>query len=242
MNVDSRELNQVAAAAGRFDMYSGIHKAVRAAMADALLAVGRMDAEDDLALAQATECVMQLLDFCSAHLQHENEFVHAAIEARAAGASAAIAHEHEEHQRHIGQLAAAVGALRGAPASGRAPLAQALYRELALFIAANFEHMHQEETAHNTVLWARYSDAELVQLHDALIAAIPPQELMDTLRWLVPAMNPGERAALLGDIRAKAPAPAFQAIADAAQAQLRPAEWAKLARALGLAAAPGLVV
>ena len=33
---------------------------------------------------------------------------------------------------------------------------------LALFIADNFQHMHVEETAHNAVLWARYTDAELM--------------------------------------------------------------------------------
>jgi hypothetical protein len=242
MNIDSRELAQVAAAeAPRVDMYSGIHKALRALMADTLLAVGRMDWSDDLETAQTTQRIVELLDFCRSHLAHENEFVHAAIEARAPGASETIAHEHEEHEQHIALLGATVEAVRAAPAELRAGLSLELYRELALFIAENFQHMHVEETAHNAVLWARYTDAELIEIHGALVASIPPQEMMYTARWLVPFMNPAERAGLLGDMKAHAPAPAFQAVLDTVRPHLSEREWAKLARALDLPAVPGLV-
>ncbi|NML42986.1 hypothetical protein HHL11_04430 [Ramlibacter sp. G-1-2-2] len=233
MNLDSQELASVAAAAApRFDLYSGIHKGLRALMADTLLAVGRMDAADDLERADVTERVLQLLDFCAGHLQHENDFIHAAMEARAPGASAQIAHEHEDHVRHIAQLADRVAVLRNCASAARAAAGAALYRELALFVADNFQHMNVEETAHNAVLWARYTDAELVALHDRLVASIPPQEMMVAMRWMVPFMHPAERAGMLGDVRAKAPAPAFQAVLDTVRLHLTKGEWAKLELAL----------
>lgn len=239
MNIDLKEFHQVAAAqAPRFDMYGGIHKALRALMADTLMALGRMDCEDDSELAQTTERVLQLLDFCGSHLKHENDFLHTALEARAPGASERVAHEHEEHLRSIARLGEGVAALRAAPAE-RAPLAAALYAQLALFIAENFQHMHVEETAHNAVLWARYTDAELVAIHDALIASIPPAEMMFAVRWLVPFMNPLQRLGMLSDMRAKAPAPAFQAVLETVRPHLGDHEWAKLARGLGLPVAPG---
>jgi hypothetical protein len=98
--------------------------------------------------------------------------------------------------------------------------------------------MHVEETAHNAVLWARYTDAELLAIHDALIASIPPDEMMAVARWLVPFMNPMERFHLLADMRAKAPAPAFAAILELARGHLTMPEWTKLARALELQPAP----
>lgn len=235
MKIDSQELRQVAATqAPRLDMYGGIHKALRALMADTLLAVGRMDSEDELEFAQVSQRVVELLDFCASHLKHENDFVHPAIEARAPGASDVIAHEHEAHEQHIAALHDMVEAARAATAGQRGLLSQDLYRSLALFIADNFQHMHVEETAHNAVLWARYTDAELVAIHDALVASIPPDEMMFAARWLVPFMNPAERVGLLSDIRAKAPAPAFQAILDTVRPHLSHAEWAKLARSLDL--------
>lgn len=242
MNINSTELQQVAATqAPRIDMYAGIHKALRALMADTLLALGRMDHDDDLELAQTTQQVLALLDACASHLKHENDFIHTALEARAPGASAVIAHEHDDHLAHIGRLARTTTALLGAAMGDRASAALSLYRDLSLFIAENFHHMHVEETAHNAVLWARYTDAELEQIHDALVASIPPEEMMRTVRWLVPFMNPAERTALLADMRAKAPAPAFAAVLDTVRAHLTHNEWAKLARSLGLPPVDGLV-
>lgn len=237
--------NQALAAAhtvARFDMYTGIHKAMRALMADTLLAVGRMDPSDLEEVTAVSGRVMELLDFCTSHLDHENTFVHAAIEARAAGASEAVAHEHEEHLESITALKRAVAALWANPASTRSDAAVLdLYRQLALFVADNFHHMHVEETAHNAVLWARYTDAELVGVHNALLASIAPADMMFSLRWLIPYMSPAERTALLADMQAHAPAPAFAAALDVVQPHLTQAEWGKLARSLGLPPAPGLV-
>jgi hypothetical protein len=241
MKIDAKELERLAAAQPRLDMYGGIHKALRACMADALLALGRLDVADEPALAAATQRVLDLLELCASHLQHENEHVHRAIEARAAGASAAIAHDHVEHGQHIDQLRALVQALQAAPAATRPVVAQQLYRELALFIAENLRHMNVEETAHNAVLWARYTDAELAAIHDGLVASIAPEKMLRIARWMVPFMNPAERLAVLSDVRAKAPAPAFEAILEVVRPHLDAGEWAKLARGLDLPPVPGLV-
>lgn len=225
----------------RFDMYAGIHKAMRALMSDTLMAVGRMDPQDPQELAAVGERVLELLDFCAAHLQHENDFVHTAMEARAPGASARIAHEHDDHLNHISSLKQQVAVLCASESAGAPALAQQLYLALTLFVAENFQHMHMEETAHNAVLWARYTDAELVDIHNALVASIAPADMLFSLRWLVPYMNPVERAGLLLDMQAHAPAPAFAAALDVVRPHLTPIDWAKLSRALGLPPVPGLV-
>jgi hypothetical protein len=223
------------------DMYAGIHKALRALMADTLLAVGRMDYDDDLERAQVCQRVVELLEICASHLKHENEFVHTAIEARAPGASGRIAHEHEDHERHIGELSACAAQMLACPSAERAATALDLYRRLSQFVAENFLHMLVEETAHNAVLWAHYSDAELMDIHNALVASIPPEEMMYIVRWLVPFMNPAERTAVLADMQAHAPAPAFAAVLDTARPHLTEREWSKLARSLGLPPVAGLI-
>src|SRR6218665_2232569 len=101
MKIDPREIAALAGAqpaAPRMDMYAGIHKALRAFMADTLLGLGRMDVDDDLEFAQTCDRVMQLLALCRSHLHHENQFVHAAMEAFEPGASAAIEAEHAGHE------------------------------------------------------------------------------------------------------------------------------------------------
>lgn len=241
MKIDALELQRLAAAQPRLDLYAGIHKALRACMADALVALGRADLDDPQGLAAATQRVLDLLDFCEGHVGHENDHVHRAIEARQPGASRVAGHDHMEHLQHIDVLRAGVQALRNARPELRPVAAQAIYSQLALFVADNFQHMHVEETAHNAALWANYSDAELEAIHDALVRSIPPQEMLAIARWLVPFMNPAERLAMLQDMRGKAPPMAFEAVLDVVRPHLADREWQKLADGLGRPCVPGLV-
>jgi hemerythrin-like domain-containing protein len=244
MKIDANELVKLESAGAvpnRVDLYVGIHKALRALMADILVAVGRLDPADDSEVERIGSRVLQFADLCHSHLRHENDFVHVALEKRQPGASARIAAEHAEHEQAIADLKATVGALQAAQGELRARMALALYRQLALFIAHNFEHMHAEETEHNAALWAHYSDAELQALEGELVASIPPEENMVVLRWMVPAMTPAERLQLLRNMQAHAPAPAFAAALDVVRPHLGTGDWAKLARGLQLAPVEGLV-
>ena len=235
MNIDQRELRQVAqAAAPRVDMYAGIHKALRALMADTLLAVGRMDSEDALERAQVTQRVLELLDFCRSHLRHENDFIHPALEARAPGASGKIAHEHEEHLQAIVALADQATALLQCEPAARPAAALALYRALSLFIAHNFEHMHVEETAHNALLWQHYSDGELAALHGRILASISPAEHVVVARWMIPASTPAERAVIIAGAKAQMPPEALLGMMAVVRPHLDDAGWAKLAAAAGI--------
>lgn len=236
MNIEPREMHAVhaAAAMSRFDMYTTIHKALRAWMCDTLLAVGRVDTEDATELSETLARVRALLAMCRSHLKHENNYVHTAMESRAPGSSGQIGQEHVDHVAAIDALARQTDALERAEAVQRPPLALVLYRALALFAAHNFEHMHVEEIAHNAVLWSHYSDLEIMEVHHALVGSIPPAEMMDVMRWMVPHLNPAERAAVLGDMQAHAPAPAFEAVLEVVRPHLGERDWAKLGQALGL--------
>lgn len=233
MKIDPLELQRLAAAQPRLDLYSGIHKALRACMVDTLVALGSADTGDETRAREAAGRVLHLLALCDGHLAKENKFIHPAMEARAPGTSAALAGEHREHESHIAQLRDGALALRDASSPTRALAAQHLYQALALFVADNFRHMQVEETEHNAVLWAHYSDAELAALHDELVASIPPQEMMDILRWMVPSFNAAERLGFLSAVQAKAPPPAFAAMLQVARAHLDDAAWDQLWTGLG---------
>jgi hypothetical protein len=226
-----------AATAPRVDLYGPIHKALRSMMCDTLLRVGRLDCDDAEELAATLDRCNELLGACRSHVAKENKFVHSAIEARQPGASERIAGEHVAHLDAIGALEADVVALRAMPGAGAATR---LYGRLARFVADNFEHMHVEETQHNTVLWAAYSDAELQQIHQRILASIEPEEMAQVLRWMVPAMSPAERAGLLGGLQREMPPEAMRDVLAIVQPALDARAWSKLARALNIPAAAGV--
>lgn len=92
--------------------------------------------------------------------------------------------------------------------------------------------MHAEESANNEALWSAYSDAELKRLEQRLVASIPQHARQLGMRWMVPALNPAERATLLLAIRDDVPSAAFERILASLQPKLAQAEYRKLARSL----------
>lgn len=222
-----------AAAAPRFDMYAGIHKALRGLMGNVLFQVGRIDCDDPQERVATLGAARALLDACRSHLHHENQFVHAAMEARRPGSSRLRAGEHDEHLREIAVLESMISAVELAPPPARPAAALRLYRALALFVAGNFEHMHEEETVHNAVLWDAYTDEELIEIHDALVASIPPEEMAQTGRALLPALTPAERAAMVSGMQMGMPAEALAGLLASVRPVISDRDWAKLEAATG---------
>ncbi len=230
------------AASPRHDLYGAIHKALRLLMTDTLARVGQLDPTDAADTAAALDQLDTLLTLCRSHLSKENQYIHAALEARQPGASRATADEHGAHQEALVLLRAELDALRAQPA---AAAAERLYRHLARFVAENLEHMHAEEAQLNPLLWSLYSDAELREVEDRLVASLSPGEVASVLRWMLPALRPVERCDMLAAMRAQLPSEAFAGVLAIARHALDPAGWTKLARALdieahGAAAAAGV--
>jgi hypothetical protein len=185
----------------RFDLYTVIHKALRAQLCDTLVALGRMDASDDADVAAALAALRRVLVLGRHHLHQENQHIHPALEARARGAACASVREHTEHAEALERLEALALHVERGRGEVREAAALELYRELALHAAKDFAHMHAEETENNAVLWEHYSDAELAGIQRAILASIGPQLMNENLRALAPAVTPAERAALLSGMR-----------------------------------------
>jgi Hemerythrin HHE cation binding domain len=226
-------------AAPRFDIYAGIHKGLRLMLADLITSAGRVDPGDAASVQRLVDEVEAAADFCVAHLEHENACVHPALERAQPGTSQRIATEHVAHERDIEALRAHARALPGCAAEDRPAACRALYHALSLFTAHNLAHMHLEETEHNAVLWAHLDDAGILAIHDQILARLSPAEMTMSLRWMLPAVAPAERLALLGGMR-DAPAPVFGAALALARERLNDDDWGALARGLGIPVAPGL--
>ncbi len=229
------------ARAPRVDLYASIHKALRSFMMDTLFKLGRVDVRDSAALDAALVQLQELLRLCLSHIEHEERFVHSAISARLPGGAARTAGDHTEHVQNIAELRDEAAALGSAKPSSQALLAHRLYRHLALFVADNFQHMHIEETANNAALWAHYSDAELMHIHQCILQSIAPQEHLLVARWMVPAVSAFEREMIVGAMKADAPLEAFLGVLGVIRPHLNDAEWGALARAVGVPQQPGLV-
>ncbi len=220
--------------APRLDLYAPIHKALRAWMFDTVQQVGRTDGQCPDTALRTLRQVESLLAVCDGHIHHENTFLHPVLERGMPGTARDADVAHQEHGRHMARLRTLVTQARGSQGPAAFGAFLALYRELALFVADNLAHMHWEETVHNEALWARHSDAELAQVHDALVQSIPSAEMAETLRHMLPALTPVERLGMLQDMRGKMPPGAFDGVLQLAHLCMQPQDVAALMAGLGL--------
>ena len=232
--VIERAADAATTAAPRYDIYAFVHKGLRTWMGELLNRLGRTDPTDAAEVGAALDSLRDLLAFCRSHIAHEDDFIHAAMEARRPGSAAHTASDHLAHETAIRELEGIVGSLEYGPAATRTATLQRLYRAFAVFVAENLEHMSVEESHNNLVLWETHTDAEIMAIEHALVASIPPAEMMGTLRRMLPAMNALERAAMLGGMRQGMPAEAFGAVLTMLEPLLSPADWHKVDTALGL--------
>jgi len=237
MKIDTIGMQKIVEATGigRPHLYTGIHKALRKYMSAVLTSVGQLDATDDLQCREVMADVQQLLDVLHGHVETENTMVHPAIEARYPGTLAGITAEHAGHEVAIEQLRHYTRTLLTLSGKERGAFALFLYRELSSFVAENLEHMLREETQNQHLLWAAYSDAELLAIEEAIHASLPPEKMAALLPWIVSAISVEERLAMYRGMRQNAPAFVFDNALSVARSCLPARAWEKLSTALEVA-------
>jgi hypothetical protein len=201
-------------------------------MGATLDAVGRMDTDDEQDCRLVLNQVGALLEISRLHLDREDRFIHAAMEARRPGSSTSTMKEHVNHTHAFTRLDGLINEVQAADGPARAGAANRLYQSLALFVGENLAHMHEEETGNAAVLWADYDDDELRALEGAIVAASTPEQKTMVMRWMIPALNPRERALLLGGLRRGVPPEAFNGTLEMLKPHLSEREWHKLVTAL----------
>lgn len=219
--------------AARVDLYTGIHKAMRALLCDTLAALGRMDTGDAAEVGSTLARVRHAVHLSRHHLYKENQYLHPAMESRRRGSTALVRGQHAEHEEAFERLETLALRVERSEGAARDAAALELYRQFALFMAHDFVHTHAEETENNAVLWEHFTDEELHAIHGTILKAVGPQLMAEYLRWMVPAMTPAERAGLLVGARATLPPEEFAGVLAMVRSVLAERDWNKVLGALG---------
>lgn len=181
----------------RVDLFSTVHKGLRALLFELSNEVARVDLADpglDALLAQ----VGRACAFLDEHAHQEDALVVPALRQVAPELATALDREHRMLETIQTEVVGAAGALARTPT---AELGAQLLRVVNRLIAAQLAHMNREETDANHALWAGYTDDDLAAIRERLIAAIPPSRQAQWRAVLAPVLNPVERSLLGGTVR-----------------------------------------
>lgn len=183
--------------AGEPDLFTNVHKGIRAALFEACLRAGRTG-EADACAGDVRAFVQDVLRFVVHHGENEDLLMVPSMEAHLPRVARAMSEAHRA-------LEAEIAALR--EAAVRLPMDE-LYLALAEFTARYLDHMLVEERDVDPAL-RRVLDADTLAGfgRDAVARTAPADQRM-MLGFMLPAMTPDARAALL----ARLPAPVADAL------------------------------
>jgi Hemerythrin HHE cation binding domain len=217
------------------DLYRDIHKGIRAELFAVTGEAGRLDPASGPARVALADYVRGVVDTLEAHAAHEDAGVQPVLEEQLPDLAVRI---HDDHERLAPRAAALIDlADEAAEATGssRAEASHRLYLELADFTGTYLLHQDVEERIVLPALRTAIGPREILAIHGAIIASIPPDQMARSLAFMLPAMNIDGRAELLAGMRAGAPPRVFEGVWGLAASVLAPADHAALAERLGVA-------
>jgi hypothetical protein len=194
------------------DLYGPIHKALRWALCRALTRIGSTTVTDDAAVSAVITEVHELIVALEQHISHEEAFFHPAIEARRPGATDHLEDDHIEHANILAGLRVLLAAIRSGSPTTRPALWRALYLRFADLVAENIHHMAEEEEVTQPLLEELYTSEELMDLQNRLIASIAPDEMLASLKIMLPANDFAFRLMMLNNAKHAMPPEVFAGV------------------------------
>jgi hypothetical protein len=107
-----------------------------------------------------------------------------------------------------------------------------LYHELSGFTSAYLAHQLVEERVVMPAIERAIGPEGALDVHVAIVSAIPPELMARSLAFMLPAMNIDDRTELLTGMKMSAPREAFDAVTGLARSVLEPTDFAALAARL----------
>lgn len=214
------------------DLYRDVHKGIRHGLFSLCERAGRLDPANVVgidAVGADTRWMFALLD---AHAAHEDTFIGPELCALDESLDEIIRREHaalDMGMCTIVDLHEAVGRSGG----GNQVAARRWYLALASFTSAYLAHEATEELRVSPVLATGLGPDALGELEGRIVASIAPDHFARYLRLILPAINPAERAALVGGIQQAAPPEVFAATMSIASDVLAPEVHGLLVASLG---------
>lgn len=214
-----------AAANEPVDLYREVHKGLRVALFDLLQSAGSLDCSDSASVGNFVQLFDDVDMMLQTHHTHEDgPELGALINAHASSVLAVIQKGHDWSDEQLIELRSLVGELV-AGAKSSVPM----YEALQTFSIGYLEHMQVEEKQVMPALQQAVSTEALMDILMAIRGSVPPPDMCVFLRYMLPAMNPDERAMTLGGMKAGAPPEIFELFWGVAKSSLSSVEISQVA-------------
>jgi hypothetical protein len=215
------------------DLYRDIHKAIRTELFSMTMEAASLDPSQGIARAALAAHMRDVVAFLADHAEHEDAAIQPTLEQELPDLAERVAVDHEVLEARMDGLVELAEEAARLDAPDPAHRVHRVHLAVASFTGAYLEHQDVEERVIMPALERAVGVEAIVGIHQAILAAIPPQEMAKSLALMLPAMNVDGRSELLGGMRAGAPAEVFEGVWSLAGSVLEPADLAAVASRIG---------
>ncbi len=214
------------------DFYSQIHKALRRCLYLLATETAATDFTAMHACHDICERISRLGDLLRSHAQHEEAYIHPLVSKKFPEAAQKMDQAHITLECEFsGIIKHSKDLLITDQAETRNSIGLTLYKEMNCFIARYILHLEEEESL-MPALQNNFTEDELSEVLNSLIKSISMQELINSLEYILPAINPEERLIMISNILKGASSESAHEILDKAQQSLVTKDWIPLKNAL----------
>lgn len=190
----------------RFNPFHQVHQALRALLYHASITVQHTDFTQEAQAGKTITLIEELVNFFEAHAHKEDTQVFPLIAAAAPELVADFEAQHEKDHELGEELVDALHDCRNAVADLEKKLAgKKLQRALNAFTAFNLTHMNAEETVVLDVLHREYTDEQLLEREQQIVASLTPAEKAFSGFWMLKGLAMNEIIDWYKKIQAAAP-------------------------------------
>lgn len=210
------------------DLYKDIHKGIRSELFAITSAAGNIDPSARLDRVAVADHVASVGSVLASHAHHEDVVIDPVLAEYHPALAERITADHDVLEARFDALVDLSRTAVDAVVRDQRRLGHLLHLDLSAFTSAYLAHQYLEERVVMPALESAIGPASVLELHQAIVGSIPPDEMGRSLAFMLPAMNVDDRVELLTGIRAGAPAEAFAAVFDLARSVLSPPDVAAL--------------
>ncbi len=210
------------------DLYKDIHKGIRSELFAITTGAANIDPAARLDRISIADHVASVSGVLASHAHHEDAVIDPVLAEHHPDLAERVNADHEVLETRFDELVDLSRSAVDAVTPDQRRLVHLLHLELSAFTSAYLAHQYLEERVVMPAIERSIGPAAVVELHEAIVSSIPPEEMARSLAFMLPAMNVDDRVEMLLGIQASAPAPAFASVVDLARSVLHEADMASL--------------
>ena len=217
----------------RLNIFNQVHKGLRAALYETALLLQQANFTSANESEVAMERIKEVLMLFEEHARKEDFYILKAIVPYEPSVADAFEQEHIEDMELSDELSDAVVAFESLLDNSEREAAGKKINELfAAFIAFNLKHMGKEELVINEILWRYFSDNEILQIQNRIVASTQPWHQDFFSKWMLRGINNSEATSWLLAVERTAPPIVYQTLFNKARQQFTNSRFQKLVESL----------